>query len=102
VTQVKNVLGSFRERPPDLEKVASALQTSTRSLRRALHDVGTSYQELLDELRRTRAEEWVRTTDLTFEQMAERLGFSNVRSFRRAFKRWTGRTPGEFRDDDTG
>jgi AraC-like DNA-binding protein len=99
VAQVKNVLGSFRERPPDLGKVASALQTSTRSLRRALHDMGTSYQELLDELRRTRAEEWVRTTDLTFEQMAERLGFSNVRSFRRAFKRWTGRTPGEFRDE---
>jgi AraC-like DNA-binding protein len=60
--------------------------------------MGTSYLELLDESRRFRAQEWVRATHMTFEEIAERLGFSDVRSFRRAFKRWTGRTPGDVRE----
>jgi AraC-like DNA-binding protein len=59
--------------------------------------MNTSYMELVDESRKARAEEWVRGTPMTFEHIASELGFSNVRSFRRAFKRWTGRTPGAMR-----
>jgi AraC-like DNA-binding protein len=59
--------------------------------------MGTSYQTLIDESRRVRAEEWVRSTHMTIEQVSGRLGFSDVRSFRRAFKRWTGVTPHAFR-----
>lgn len=98
ISQVRSLLGSARGRPPDLEELARTLQTSSRSLRRALSDMGVSYLELLDESRQLRAEEWVRATSMTFDQIAERLGFSNVRSFRRAFKRWTSHTPGEYRE----
>ncbi len=98
IGQVRRLMNSVRGQPPDLEELARALQTSTRSLRRSLREMGTSYLELLDESRRFRAEEWVRATHMTFVEIAERLGFSDVRSFRRAFKRWTGRTPGEVRE----
>jgi AraC-like DNA-binding protein len=98
VAQVRRVLGSVSGRPPDVDEVARTLQTSSRSLRRSLQRMGTSYQELLDEARRARAEEWVRATDLTMDQVASQLGFGDVRSFRRAFKRWTGVTPNAFRD----
>jgi AraC-like DNA-binding protein len=98
IGQVRRLMNSTRGQPPDLDELARALQTSSRSLRRSLREMGTSYLELLDESRRYRAQEWVRATHMTFEEIAERLGFSDVRSFRRAFKRWTGRTPGEERE----
>jgi AraC-like DNA-binding protein len=97
VAQMRRLLGSTQGRPPDLGQVAKKLQTSTRTLRRSLQAMSTSYSEMLDEARRARAEEWVRGTPLPFEHIAVELGFSNVRSFRRAFKRWTGSTPGAMR-----
>jgi AraC-like DNA-binding protein len=97
VAQMRRKLGAARGTPPDLEELARSLQTSTRTLRRCLHQMSTSYSELLDESRRTRAEEWVKVTPMTFEVIAQELGFSSVRSFRRAFKRWTGFTPGAVR-----
>lgn len=97
VAQVRRVLAEHVYGRPDPSEVARALQTSTRSLRRGLQQMGTSFQALLDEARRARAEEWIRSTDMKLQQIAEQLGFSDVRSFRRAFKRWTGRSPNELR-----
>ena len=99
VAQMRRVLGSWHAGQPNLTKVAQALQTSTRSLRRELQHMGLSFQELLDETRRARAEDWIRFTDMKLEQVSKQLGFGDVRSFRRAFKRWTGRTPTEIRLD---
>jgi AraC-like DNA-binding protein len=97
VGQMRRLLGSASGRPPDLAELARALQTSTRTLRRSLRAMRTSYTELLDESRRERAEELVRNSNVALEQIARELGFSTVRSFRRAFKRWTGATPGAIR-----
>jgi AraC-like DNA-binding protein len=97
VSQVRRVLAEHADGRPDPDDVARALQTSTRSLRRGLQQMGTSFQTLLDETRRARAEEWIRSTDMKLQQIAEQLGFSDVRSFRRAFKRWTGRSPNALR-----
>jgi AraC-like DNA-binding protein len=102
VAQVRRLLSTSRGHFPEVEELAHALQTSARTLRRSLQSMGTSYQELVDEVRRERAREWVKTTRMTFGEVAAQLGFSDVRSFRRAFKRWTGRTPGEFRDGAGG
>ena len=52
---------------------------------------------LLDEVRLDRATELVRKTDIPLERISTQLGFSDVRSFRRAFKRWTGKNPSDLR-----
>lgn len=102
IGQVQQVLDASEGEAHDLEHVARKLQTSGRSLRRALQEMGTSFQVLRDASRRERALEWASTTDMTFEDIARRLGFSDVRSFRRAFKRWTGELPGAVRRQARG
>lgn len=80
-----------------IEEVAHQLATSTRSLRRQLAAEGTSYLRLLDAVRRDQA---VRLMDdaRQLKAVAHAVGFSDPRGFRRAFKRWTGLTPRQFRD----
>lgn len=90
---VRAVPGAY----PDPERTAQYLKTSPRSLRRALSRFGTSHQQLVDEARMERAIECLRTTRMTSDQLATHLGFSDPRSFRRAFKRWTGQSVSEFR-----
>jgi AraC-like DNA-binding protein len=63
-----------------------------RTLKRKLAEQGTSYTELLDRQRHTRALELLRT-DATIEQVADRLGYSDAANFTRAFRRWTGKSP---------
>jgi len=85
--------------PRGVDEIAKLLCTSTRSLRRSLQLMGTSYQELMDEARRARALEWVAGTEMTSGEMAQRLGFSDARGFRRAFKRWTNMSLQQYRAD---
>jgi AraC-like DNA-binding protein len=99
VLQVRRRIQAARGKAPEVAQIARELQTSERSLRRGLAELGTSYQQLLDDARRERALEWTRSTAMPFDQLASQLGFSDVRSFRRAFKRWTGRTPSELREE---
>lgn len=97
VQRVRNQLASRPGEYVDVDTIARVIGTSPRSLRRALRNMGTSYQEILDDVRRRHALEFLRIQRDSVEQIALRLGFSGVRSFRRAFKRWTGQTPAEFR-----
>jgi AraC-like DNA-binding protein len=82
---------------PTLEQVARTLHVSPRTLKRRLAERGTSFSELLDELRRDRALLLLRSSDVSLDAVAERLGYSDVANFTRAFRRWTGTTPGAFR-----
>lgn len=93
VQQVLHMLQARVDDAPPLTTLAKELQTSERSLRRALSELGTSYRALLAEARRNRAVEMLTGTRKTLEQIAESLGFANARSFRRAFTRWTGKSP---------
>lgn len=97
VLQVRRRIAAAPGKAPEVAQIARELQTSERSLRRGLQQLGTSYQTILDEVRRERALDWTRSTAMPFDQIASQLGFSDVRSFRRAFKRWTGCTPSELR-----
>jgi AraC-like DNA-binding protein len=90
VARVRLLLATAVASPPDLEQLARTLQISTRTLRRSLQQMSTSYRQLLEESRRTRANDRARSTLLSVEAMAAQLGFRDVRSFRRAFKSWTG------------
>ncbi|MFJ4343995.1 AraC family transcriptional regulator [Pseudomonas sp. NPDC089401] len=84
-------------REPDLEEVALHLQMPSWTLRRKLAEEGTRFRDLLNDTRRDLAEAYIRDTELAFGEIAYLLGFASAEAFQRAFKRWTGVTPGEFR-----
>jgi len=82
---------------PDLEEVAARLQLPTWTLRRRLADEGTRFRSVLNDTRRDLAMTYIRDTELAFGEIAYLLGFASAEAFQRAFKRWNGQTPGEFR-----
>jgi AraC-like DNA-binding protein len=84
-------------REPGLEEVALRLQLPAWTLRRKLAEEGTRFRDLLNDTRRDLAEAYIRDTELTFGEIAYLLGFASAEAFQRAFKRWTGLTPGGFR-----
>ena len=83
---------------PSLERVAGELALSPRTMQRRLREQGSSHQELLDQLRRDLAISYLREPEMALCEVAYLLGFSESSAFHRAFKRWTGMTPGEFRE----
>ncbi len=83
--------------PPTLAAIAKLLEVSDRSLRRQLREQGISFRGLLDELRMQIALKYLRTTRLANEDIALALGFSDAANFRRAFRRWTNKSPSEIR-----
>jgi AraC-like DNA-binding protein len=84
--------------PPTLAAVSKLLEMSDRSLRRQLRQQGISFRGLLDELRTHVALKYLRTTKLANEDIALALGFSDAANFRRAFRRWTNKSPSEIRE----
>jgi AraC-like DNA-binding protein len=82
---------------PTQREVASLLNLSERTLRRKLADTGLRFHDLIDQSRRSRAMSLIENPRLSFWQVASEAGFTDVRSFRRAFKRWTGRNPSDVR-----
>ncbi len=84
-------------REPDLEEVAKRLQMPTWTLRRKLAEEGTQFRAILNDTRRDLAMAYIRDTELSFGEIAYLLGFASAEAFQRAFKRWSGNTPGEFR-----
>ena len=67
------------------------------ALRRRLRDEGQGYQAIKDNLRRAAAIEYLSQPELTLADIAGRLGFSEASTFHRAFKGWTGLSPGAYR-----
>jgi AraC-like DNA-binding protein len=87
-----------RQRPlPTLETIASKLHLAPRTLIRRLRRLGTSYQAITDEFLRTRAEELLHNNGITIKEVALSLGFDNPANFGKAFKRWCGVSPGQYR-----
>jgi AraC-like DNA-binding protein len=99
VEHVRGLLEASRGNYPSLRELARALHTSERTLRRELEAMGTSYQALLDVVRCKHATELLEGTDLSINEIAEKLGFSEGSALRRAFKRWTGWTATKYRAD---
>lgn len=84
----------------NLARVATALQMSERSFRRHLQEHGTRFQLLVDQAVVARARNYLASTTLSIDEIAERLGYSEPSGFRQAFKRLTGQTPKSFRVRD--
>ncbi len=79
-----------------LEGVADTLHLSSRTLKRHLASEGTTFKQLLDEARKDVALRLI-GSDMSLDVVAERLGYSDLANFTRAFRRWTGKTPGAVR-----
>lgn len=84
---------------PTLESLADRLRMSPRSLQRRLQQEGCSLSALLDRLRADLAVQHLRESRQSIAEVAFLLGFSEVSTFHRAFKRWTGLTPAAYRRD---
>lgn len=94
---VRNILARNPVALPGHTAVAVELCLSPRTLTRRLAEEGTTFRALQDEVRRLLAEELLTHTDLSCDQLAARLGYADAASFIRAFRRWTGHTPQEYR-----
>ena len=80
-----------------LNETGKAVGRSGRTLQRKLSADGFSYQQLIDDARRTLAERLLQKTEYSLQEIAFLTGFSEQSAFTRAFKRWAGQTPRSFR-----
>ncbi|BBY25807.1 transcriptional regulator [Mycobacterium stomatepiae] len=91
--RVRERLARAADTVPAMRDVASDLFLSTRTLRRRLELEGTSFRELVDEVRQSRAEALI-ADGIAVSQIAHRLGYGSSSAFVHAYKRWRGITPG--------
>lgn len=97
--QVVRVLGQLLpDGRPALGDVARTMAISPRALQAHLRAEGTSFQQLVDQVRRDAAMAALRDSDRPLVDIALMLGFADQTAFQRAFKRWTGRTPRQARE----
>jgi AraC-like DNA-binding protein len=97
VPQVRQALAAHPERGHSAEDLARLLHVSPRTLHRQLKEEGASLQQIKDEVRLERARDLLWRTGRPLKQVAAAVGFRNEKSFARAFRQWTGQSPGEFR-----
>lgn len=81
------------------EQVARRLGMSSRTLHRRLSEEGTSHGELLDDVRRKQAMEHLTHNRFSISEIAFLLGFAHPNGFHKAFKRWTGMPPAQYREN---
>jgi AraC-like DNA-binding protein len=86
-------------RKAQAQNVAKTLALSVRTLSRRLADEGTTYAEVVDQLRRSLARQYLKDQSISLSQIAWLLGYEGSTSFNHAFKRWTGRTPSAARNE---
>ena len=82
---------------PDFDRLARSLGMSASTLHRRLAAEDSHFQEIKDQIRRERAIAMLRQSDRSIMAIAEELGFAEPSAFHRAFRKWTGKAPGQFR-----
>jgi AraC-like DNA-binding protein len=82
---------------PTMSEVAQELGMSARSLRRRLMAEGAVYKDLVDQILMREAKRMLESPQVSIQETAYAIGFGTPASFHRAFKRWTGMTPKEYR-----
>ena len=97
--RVNSILSKTYPNFPTFSEVAKQLHTSRSCLYRKLQMNQTSYQCLINEFKKNKSMRLLRESVLTINEIAEKLGFSDASSFRRAFKSWTGVQPSSIREE---
>ncbi len=101
--RIRGLIGRDFSKPmPDFDWIAQELHTSPQTLRRRLKQENTSFQEIKDLLRRDMAIYYLAHPEMPINDIAERVGFTEPSTFHRAFKKWTGVTPGAWREGERG
>lgn len=98
-TRVRRVVETGHPFPPKLTRVAATLFVSERTLKRRLQEETTSFQAQVDSVRLERAAALLVNTRLQLNQIADALGYADAANFTRAFRRWTGLSPSQFRSE---
>ncbi|WP_097460189.1 AraC family transcriptional regulator [Mangrovitalea sediminis] len=99
--RIRAIIGKdFSESLPDFETIAAQLSMSPQTLRRRLREENTSFQEIKDNLRRDQAIYHLSRHDYAINEIAHLVGFTEPSTFHRAFKKWTGVTPGAYREGE--
>jgi AraC-like DNA-binding protein len=93
----EDILHHLADEGPNMNETARRLGISPRSLQRRLEELGTTYQQLSDDIRRALADELLKQTSLPMGEIAFRLGFANQANLTRASKRWFGLSPRQVR-----
>lgn len=97
VRRIRTACLNSPNRFPAAAGIASELGLSLRTFHRRLAQEGLSYQSIADGMRQSLATELLENTHMGIDQIAERIGFADATSFRKAFKKWTNRSPSDFR-----
>lgn len=98
VGRLREAIGAeLRGGQPNLECIARRLAMSPRTLQRRLADRGVVFNDVLDAMRFDAAKSYLTQADVAGSEVAYLLGFAEPSSFNRAFRRWTGQTPTEYR-----
>lgn len=95
--RIEKLLAERSAGAPTADAVALAMKMSGRTLQRRLEDEGVRFSSLVDEVRERVARRLLKDPALALAEIGYRLGFSDLATFSRAFKRWTGVPPGAFR-----
>ena len=98
VDQVRSLIGhDFSRGFPGFDRITELLHMSAPTLRRRLKREGTTFQALKDDCRRDASIDYLRRPELSINDVAILMGFTDPSAFYRSFKKWTGCTPGEYR-----
>ncbi len=93
----ETIAAGLRAGDASLDACAARLHCSSRTLQRKLDAAGSSFQQALDATRRQLAESWLADPRLKLAEVAQLLGYTDQAAFTRAFQRWTGFAPGQWR-----
>jgi AraC-like DNA-binding protein len=100
INQVSNTLVEMLPHgEPGMADIAAKLMLSSRTLQRKLKNQNTCFKQLLEDVRKEMAIQYIRQTHVPIGEISYRLGFAHINNFSRAFKRWTGMTPIDYRDN---
>jgi AraC-like DNA-binding protein len=102
VDRTRTAIAEQTTREVSPESIARKLGMSLRSLQRSLREHGTSYEDLLRDVRRELACAYLREGRYSVTEIAFLLGYDSLSAFARAFKRWTGKPPSAYQQDPTG
>jgi AraC-like DNA-binding protein len=95
----RTIIPILHKGDPGVDAIAGKMAMSRKTLYRKLKDEGTTYERLLDELRRRMAEHYLSGKKTSVNETAYLVGFSEPAAFSRAFKRWTGKSPRDLRNE---